>query len=112
MGSRKPFTQMRVVRATLAPLVLVLAFGLAGCGNTVDAEDLEGQLVEQIAPDYDVDPDDASGECPDDIEIEEGREFECTLSAPDRGDLTVEVTLTDDEGGFEAEVPQEQFEQP
>jgi hypothetical protein len=96
----------------LAPLVLVLTFGLAGCGNTLDSEDLEGQLVDEFAPDFDVDPDDASGDCPDDIEIEEGTEFECTLSAPDRGDLTVEVTLTDDDGAYEAEVPPEQFEQP
>ena len=100
------------LRVCFLPLIAVAALGLGACGNTLDSEDLEGQLVDEIAPGFDVDPDDASGDCPDDIEIEEGREFECTLSAPDRGEITVDVTLTDDDGGFEAEVPPEQFEQP
>lgn len=47
-------------------------------------------------------------ECPDDIEIEEGREFNCTLTAPNGDEVDVDVTLTDDEGGFEAVVPPQQ----
>ena len=98
---------------SVAPLVCALALGLVACGG-IDTEELEGQLVEDIPPQFGVDPADASADCPDDVDSEEGTEFECTMSAPDAdvADITVDVTLTDDEGGFEAVVPQEQFQEP
>ena len=99
-------------RASIAALPLVLALGLVACGNTLDADDLEGELAEQLSADAGVNPDDVSVACPEDIEAEEGREFECILTAPNGDEVTVEVTLTNDDGGFEAEVPPEQFEQP
>lgn len=47
--------------------------------------------------------------CPDDIEAEEGKEFDCTLTAPNGDEVRVNVTLTNDDGGFEAVVPRDQF---
>lgn len=78
--------------------------------ETIDSDELETQLTDQLSTDAGVDPADVSVSCPDDIEIEEGREFECTLIAPDGDEVRVDVTLTDDEGRFEAFVPPEQFE--
>jgi hypothetical protein len=98
-------------RASVVSLAAALTFGVTGCGNTLDTGDLEGELVDQLAADAGVDPDDVSVDCPEDIEAEEGREFECTLTAPNDDEVTVEVTLTNDEGGFEAVVPPEQFEE-
>jgi hypothetical protein len=101
-----------LVRASFALLIGVLALGLSACAKTIDTADLEDQLVEEIAPQFDLDPADVSANCPDDIDAEEGAEVECTMSTSGLADITVDVTLTDDDGGFEAEVPQEQFRQP
>ena len=96
----------------LAVCSFLVAVGLGACAKTIDSEELEGDLVDQFAPEFNVDPDEATGDCPDDIDAEEGAEFECTLSTEGLDDLTVEVTLTDDDGAYEAVVPPEQFERP
>ena len=57
-----------------------------------------------------MDAGDVSVACPDDIEAEAGRTFECTLTAPNGDLVSVEVTLTDDDGSFEAVVPPQQFD--
>jgi hypothetical protein len=99
------------IRLALLAAATLAALGLVACGTkTIDSEDLEQQLTEQLSADAGVNPDDVSVECPDDIEAEEGREFDCTLTAPNGDEVRVEVTLTDDEGGFEAVVPPEQFD--
>lgn len=97
------------------PLVSVAAAALAAaalaaCGG-IDSADLEEQLRTDLSEDVGVNPDDVSVDCPDDIPAEEGAEFECELTAPNGDPVVVEVTLTDDEGGFEAVVPPEQFQQ-
>jgi hypothetical protein len=95
----------------IAALTMVIALAVGACGaTTLDGGDLEAQLTDQLSADAGVDPADVSVSCPDDIEAEEGREIECTLIAPDGDEVTVEVTLTDDEGGYEAHVPRQQFE--
>lgn len=48
--------------------------------------------------------------CPDDEEAEDGNEFDCTLTAPNGDEVTVNVTMTGDDGGFDAVVPPQQFE--
>lgn len=82
---------------------LATTAALGACGTeTIDNADLEEQLGENAG----VEPEGV--ECPDDIEIEEGREFNCTLTAPNGDEVDVDVTLTDDEGGFEAVGPPQQ----
>ena len=100
------------MKQTLLPILAATALlGLAACGSeTIDADDLETQLTEQLSADVGVPADDVSVSCPDDVEVEQGRQFDCELTAPNGETATVEVTLTDDEGGFEAEVPEQQFE--
>jgi hypothetical protein len=97
--------------AVLAAAVPVLAFGAAGCSfsiggsDTIDAGDLEQQLAEQLAPQGGVDPADISVACPNDQKVEKGAKFQCELTAPNGDKVPVDVTLTDDEGGFDAVVP-------
>lgn len=103
----KTMTPKRTITGGLAAIVSILA--LTGCAKTVDADDLEGQLADELAPQAGLKVDEVSVDCPDDEEIEKGREFDCTLTTPEGDDITVTVTLTDDDGGFSADVPQSQF---
>ena len=93
---------MRRLTATLTAVALPLT--LAACGDKkLDSADLEGKLKEQLGADAGVQP--KAVECPDDVTIEKGKKFNCTLTAPNDDKVRVEVTLTDDEGGFSAVVP-------
>jgi Domain of unknown function (DUF4333) len=95
--------------AVVGALVASMAF--AACGTeTLDNADLESQLTEQLSADAGVDPAQVSVSCPEDVEIEQGGEFECTLTAPNGDEVRVEVTMTDDEGNVDAVVPPQQFE--
>jgi hypothetical protein len=97
----------------VAIAVPALAVASAGCSisiggsDTIDAADLEKQLADQLAPQANVDPADVSVACPEDQEIEKGAEFQCELTAPNGDKVQVDVTLTDDEGGFDAVVPKQ-----
>lgn len=106
-----------VKRAAWAVAVVVaipvLAIGAAGCsfsigGDTIDSADLESELADQLAPQAGVDPADVSVSCPDGQEAKEGSKFSCELTAPNGDEVQVDVTLTDDSGGFEAVVPPQQ----
>lgn len=104
--------------ALLTPVAVALLAmaALAGCGGSIDSDELEENLRTDLSPEISVligvNPEDVSIDCPDDIPAEEGEEFECTASAPKEGEFLVEVTLTDDEGGFQAVVPPKQFGAP
>jgi hypothetical protein len=98
------------VRLLVAAATIGAALALAACGaQTIDSGDLEAQLAEQLSAEADLDPAGVSVSCPDDIEAEEGHQFECILTA-NGDDATVEVTLTDDEGGFRAVLPPGELE--
>ena len=43
-----------------------------------------------------------SFECPDRVLLKKGNEFDCTAEDPNGDTRTVTVTLTDNEGGFNA----------
>lgn len=96
-----------MIRSTfIATATLAATAALAGCGQqTIETSELEAELKSQLGADAGVEP--RSVECPDDIEAEKGRKFDCTLTAPNGDEVRVEVTLTNDEGGFEAVVPQQ-----
>jgi hypothetical protein len=94
----------------LAPAVVAVAL-LAGCGESLDTEDLETKLRTQLAPQGGAKPEDISVKCPEDQKVEKGHKFSCTLTAPDGSKARIDVTLTNDEGGFEAIVPEDQFEE-
>lgn len=98
-------------RPHLALAAVALALPLAACGTTtIDHEELQGELRDQLSADAGVDPANVSVSCPEDVEIEQGTTFDCELTAPNGDRVRVDVTLTDDDGGFEAVVPEQQFE--
>lgn len=86
----------------LAPaLALLAALALAACAKTVDSGDLENQLVDQFGGGSES----VNADCPDDEKAEEGNEFTCTLTDDDSGQsVDVQVTMTDDDGHFEAQL--------
>jgi len=43
------------------------------------------------------------------VPAKKGRSFACSLIAPNGDEVRVEVELTNDEGGFDANVPRQQF---
>ena len=93
----------------LAPVLAVAA--LAGCGEeTINTEDLETKLRTQLAPQGGAKPEDITVDCPDDQKVEKGHKFRCTLTAPDGSKARIDVTLTNNQGGFDAVVPEDQFE--
>ena len=74
--------------------ILAIAIGAAalatGCGGkTIDAGDLEDQLATQLSADAGVEAADVSLDCPEDQSVEEGSEFDCTLTAPNGDEVTV-----------------------
>ena len=88
--------------ATGAALLLLVP--LAGCGEKkINSKDLEAKLKSQLGKDAGVQPKSVS--CPDDIKVEKGKKFDCTLTAPNGDQVKVNVTLTNDDGGFSAVVP-------
>lgn len=98
--------RVKQARPLLCAVAVASTLAFAGCGTeTIDNADLESKLADQLSADAGVNPDDVSVSCPEDIEVEEGREFDCTLTAPNGDEVTVNVTLTNDDGGFEAVVP-------
>jgi len=94
-------------RKVAAGAVLLLLVPLAGCAEkTINSEDLEQKLKTELGRDAGVQP--RSVSCPDDIKAEKGKKFNCTLVAPNGDELIVNVTLTNDKGGFQASVPPQQ----
>jgi hypothetical protein len=86
-----------VVRGLTGAAVLVLV--VAGCGEKrIVASDLEAKLRTQLRESAGVAA--KSVDCPDDVKVEKGRRFDCTMVAPDGSRRTVHVTLTNDEGGL------------
>lgn len=94
---------MRRTRYFLVAAAACLA--LAGCGEeTLDT----GQIEDEIAPSIEEQTGtrDVSVECPDDIEAEEGGEFDCDVTARGGVEAAVTVTQEDDEGNVRWEVVQ------
>jgi hypothetical protein len=83
-----------------------LLFGACG-GRVINTGELEDELRRQLAPQGGVRPEEIAVSCPDDQKAEEGRRFACTLTAPNGDRVRVDVTLTDDRGGFHAVVPEQ-----
>ena len=86
---------MRRPRYLLAAPVAALA--LTGCGeSTLDVDEIESQLAPKI--EKETGTADVTVTCPDDVEAEEGGEFECALAAAGGIEAKVKVTQKDDEG--------------
>lgn len=103
IGKRRPVPSL-----TVAAAATLLALGACGGDDKIDSGALEDEIQNGLVEETGIEP--SAVECPDDIEAEEGSEFDCTATAEDGTEATVEITLTDDDGSFDWYVPPEQFE--
>ncbi len=95
-------------RRATALLALAGPALLGACGErTLDDQELESTLKRQL--DRSAGVTSRAVVCPDDVTAEKGRTFACTLVAPNGDQVRVDVRLTNDEGGFNANIPREQF---
>ena len=93
---------------TLALLALAGSASLGACGErTLDNRELESTVKRQLDSSAGVTS--RAVVCPDDVPAKKGRSFACSLIAPNGDEVRVEVELTNDEGGFDANVPRQQF---
>lgn len=91
-----PRGQLRAGLLVIAPLLLSLA--ACSTSNTLEAEDLNEQIAAGLQDMFEIE---ATVECPDDIEAEEGGTFECTAEDSAGTSLPVQVTQTDDDGNVD-----------
>lgn len=100
------------VRISLAVLACALATFLAGCefefsigGSALDREDVENTLSEGLADRVpELPPPDVDCAGIEDIEVADGSDFECRGTGSNGEEFLIELTLTDDEGGFRWQV--------
>jgi hypothetical protein len=108
-GVAAPSIARMSLRTCLVASIALAALATAGCGgDTIEASELESEIQKDLTADVGTAP--KAIECPDGIEIEKGRRFECTGTAPDGSGFRIDVVLTNDDGGFDAVVPREQFQ--
>ena len=79
-----------------------LALGACGGEDTLDASDIESEVVPQI--EKQTGTRDVVVECPDDVEAEEGAVFECDVSAEGGVKAKLKVTQEDDQGNVRWEI--------
>ena len=95
-------------RRGLALALLAMAAVAAGCGESVDSEQMEKDITADFAKGAGFEPSEFSVDCPDGEDAEEGNEFDCTLTAPNGDDIVINVTITEGGDSFEAVVPPQQ----
>lgn len=92
----------RLTPRTVALPLAALALALAGCDVTVtnylNVDRAEEVISEGITEQTGIVV--QSVECPDDVVLEEGHEFECTMTDEEGNQRTVSVTQTDGEGNI------------
>lgn len=101
MTNPRCFPRFRI--RAFAVLVILPVLLLAGCsGDDYDVETAEREIGRFVDRTYEgIETGEVT--CPDDVDAEEGTTFDCVAEVDDQ-ELTIEVTMTDDEGNatFEA----------
>lgn len=81
------------------------SFALAGCGeSTLDTGKIESEIKPEVEDQTGTR--DVAVSCPDDVEAEEGAEFECDLTAAGGVKAKVAITQEDDDGNVRWELVQ------
>jgi hypothetical protein len=97
-------------RRALPAALIALALIAAGCGSSIDTEQMEQDIIEDFVRGTDFPRDELAVDCPDDESADEGNEFDCILTAPNGDEVTINVTITEGGDAFEAVVPPQQPE--
>jgi hypothetical protein len=86
-------------------MICLISTGLlAACSVSIGSNNLNTDKLETEIENGIEDQVQISGitvDCPDDVEIEEGNDFECTAKDDQGNERSVDVTQTDDEGNVE-----------
>ncbi|MGY1753303.1 DUF4333 domain-containing protein [Blastococcus sp. SYSU D01042] len=100
-GTAAPARPRRLLRPLLGWLVVVVVVAAlavarwAGLGPTLlDDARVQSDVAEQFEERYDVGVD---VDCPRDMQVSEGRSYECDAETDDGEDLTLVVTITDED---------------
>jgi DNA-binding transcriptional regulator WhiA len=94
---------MTISRLTATALAVLAALVFAACGEkTLDTADAEDEISDKLQEQGRPKPDKV--ECPDDMTAEKGKTYTCKLTAGE-DELDVKLTMLDDDGKFEFEVP-------
>jgi hypothetical protein len=89
------------VRVPILVLSAVLAVGAASCTRSLDTQELEAQIAEELRASGGPAVTDVS--CPEDVEVEEGVTFECTAAGAGV-EWRIRATQTDDQGHVQIEI--------
>jgi len=88
-------------RALLSAPILAVSLALAGCSigtSELDIPKLEEEIGSGVLEQAGLD---VSVECPDQVDIEAGKSFECEVTPADGGAAaTAEVTMEDEDGNI------------
>lgn len=74
-----------------------LLVALLACDNKLDDDKLTKGITDMFEEQLDVEVKEV--DCPKDVKVEEGKEFECTVSVKPKGKVPVTVEITDAEKG-------------
>lgn len=85
-------------RSRPARAAALLAIGLlaAGCSRTLDMDQVESQLKDQVEADLDTTG--LTVTCPDDVKVEAGSTFTCEATDGSGATMVITVTQKDDQG--------------
>ena len=90
---------MRGGRLAIWAAAAVVGVVAVGCGSEqLDVAKGEGLIATELGPRIGLKASEAKVACPDDLAIEKGAKFECTLSTPAGAELRVHVEQTSDAG--------------
>jgi len=90
---------MRRVRPAIWAAAVVVGVVAVGCGSQkLDVVKGERLMATELAPQIGLKASEANVACPDDLTIDKGAKFECTLSTPAGAKLRVRVKQTSDAG--------------
>src|SRR5215218_7575401 len=92
-------SQMRGGRPAIWAAAAVVGVVAVGCGSqNLDVAKGERLMATELGPRIGLKASEAKVACPDDLAIEKGAKFECTLSTPAGAKLRVRVEQTSDAG--------------
>lgn len=86
------------IGAVVAVVIVALALYFLVFGSaTLDTAPIEAEIEENLNAANDPNTQVDQVDCPDDVTVEEGGEFQCTASGPN-GDFTVSLRQEDEDG--------------
>jgi hypothetical protein len=83
------------IAATIAGILMMGCSAEFSAGRTLDTQELEGEIATGLSEQTGIT---ATIECPEDVPLEQGNEFECTAQAEDGTTAQIAVTQNDNEG--------------